>query len=103
MTLRQKQSNFSLALAKLIIYAYSLGYEITFGDVFAKTGHKVGSVHYLRLAGDLNLFKDGKWLDTGVEMEKGHNLLHDYWDTLGGAKRIAKDLNHYSFEHEGSW
>lgn len=97
MTLREKQSLFSKLLAQLILYAYAQGYEITFGDVYAKTGHMAKSLHYLRLAADLNLFKDGKWLTDG----SGHNVLHDYWDKLGGSPRITKDLNHYSLEHEG--
>ena len=97
MTLGEKQRIFSKMLAELILYAYALGYEISMGDVWAKTGHKTNSCHYIRLAADLNLFKDGKWLTDG----SGHDKLHDYWDKLGGAKRIDDDLNHYSFEHEG--
>ena len=98
MKLGDKQRAFSLALAKLIIHAYELGYEITFGDVWAKTGHKPNSNHYIRLAADLNLFKDGLFIVSG----EGHDVLHDYWDTLGGAERIENDLNHYSFEYKGS-
>ena len=97
MSLGEKQRAFSKALAQLILYAYEQGYEISMGDVWAKTGHKVNSNHYIRLAADLNLFKNGVYLTDGT----GHAILHDYWDTLGGAKRIDKDLNHYSFEHEG--
>ena len=97
MTLGEKQLAFSKALAQLILYAYEQGYEISMGDVWAKTGHKVNSNHYVRLAADLNLFKNGVYLTDGT----GHDILHDYWDTLGGAKRIDRDLNHYSFEHEG--
>jgi len=97
MSLGEKQRAFSKALAQLILYAYKEGYEISMGDVWAKTGHKNNSNHYIRLAADLNLFKNGVYLTDGT----GHDILHDYWDTLGGAKRIDKDLNHYSFEHEG--
>ena len=97
MTLGEKQRAFSKALAQLILYAYEQGYEISMGDVWAKTGHKVNSNHHIRLAADLNLFKNGVYLTDGT----GHDILHDYWDTLGGAKRIDRDLNHYSFEHKG--
>jgi len=97
MNLGEKQRAFSKALAQLILYAYEIGYEISMGDVWAKTGHKVNSNHYIRLAADINLFKDGVYLTDG----SGHDKLHDYWDLLGGAKRIDKDLNHYSFEYEG--
>ena len=101
--LLDKQHSFSLMLGKLIIYLYEQGYKATFGDVYAQTGHKNQSNHYLRLAADLNLFLDGKWLDKGEPMSKAHNLAHDFWDTLGGAKRIKKDLNHYSVEYQGRW
>jgi len=99
MTLRQKQSKFALMVAKLIQYAYGLGYEVTLGDAYATSGHKKDSNHYIRLAIDLNLFKDGKFLTDG----SGHNHLHDYWDDIGGAPRILHDMNHYSLEHEGKW
>lgn len=97
MTLRQKQSKFVRMVADLIQYAYSQGYEMTFGDAYATTGHMANSLHYERLAIDLNLFKDGKWLADGT----GHDVLHDYWDSIGGAKRIPNDPNHYSLEHNG--
>ena len=97
MNLGEEQRAFSKALAQLILYAYEIGYEISMGNVWAKTGHKVNSNHYIRLAADINLFKDGVYLTDG----SGHDKLHDYWDTLGGATRIDRDLNHYSFEHDG--
>jgi hypothetical protein len=101
MTLREKQSAFALMVGKLIVFAYEKGYELTLGDAFAIAGHKPNSNHYIRLAIDLNLFKDGIWLNQGMEMERGHGILHDYWDSLGGAKRIDNDLNHYALEHLG--
>jgi len=101
MTLGQTQRAFSKAIGELICYAYAMGYEITFGDAWAKTGHRPSSNHYIRLAIDLNLFKDGVYLVRGPEMEKGHGILHDYFDMIGGAKRITNDLNHYSFEWQG--
>jgi len=97
MNLRQKQSYFAKMVAKLIIYIYESGYEVTLGDAWAHTGHKEDSNHYIRLAIDLNLFKDGVYLDLGEE----HNQFHDFWDSLGGAERIEEDLNHYSVEHNG--
>jgi hypothetical protein len=103
MTLGEEQRLFVHMIGKLILFAYDNGYELTFGESYDDDGqgHMKGSTHYIRLAQDFNLFKDGKWLDKGAEMEKGHGILHDHWDTLGGAKRIDKDLNHYSFEWEG--
>jgi len=96
MTLRQKQSKFARLVADLIVFAYANGYEITFGDAWAKTGHCRGSYHYKRLAIDLNLFKDGKYL----RKTEDHQLLGTYWKSLdphcswGGD---WEDGNHYSY------
>lgn len=97
--LGERQRRFPLMIAKLIIKAYELGYEVTFGEGYDddSVGHMRGSLHYVKLAQDLNLFKDDVYLTDGT----GHDVLHDYWDELGGAPRIAKDLNHYSITYGG--
>lgn len=95
--LRQKQSRFVVMVADLIQYLTAKGYRLTFGDAWAKTGHRENSLHYDRLAIDLNIFKDGEWLTDG----RGHDEGHDFWDSIGGAARIPEDANHYSVEHEG--
>ena len=107
-TLREKQSRFVRMIADLIAYAYENGYEMTFAEayrppelaeLYEKQGRGIkNSLHTQRLAIDLNLFKDGNYLTDG----SGHNELHDFWDAIGGAKRIAKDLNHYSILHNGT-
>ena len=80
-------------VALLIDYATELGYELTFGDAWAKTGHKDGSFHYKRLAIDLNLFKDGKYL-TGTD---DHAALGEFWESIGGTWGGRwNDGNHYS-------
>ena len=90
------------ALGKLLCYIYENGYRVTGGDLFATTGHRKSSCHYIRLAIDLNVFpKEGDFPLSGKDADDAHNFLHDYWDTLGGAERIEDDLNHYSFEHNG--
>ena len=43
-------------VALLILFAYEKGYELSFGDAFATDGHIEDSLHYKRLAIDLNLF-----------------------------------------------
>lgn len=97
--LGEKQRAFTLMIGKLIIHAYDIGYELTLGEGYDDdgVGHMKGSTHYVRLGQDLNVFKDGVWLQDGT----GHKELHDYWDSIGGAPRIEKDLNHYSIMWEG--
>ncbi len=96
MSLGQEQRDFTRAIAGLIIFAYEKGYEITLGDAWATDGHSEGSFHYKRLAIDLNLFKDGKYLSETSD----HAVLGEEWKRLGGTwggdfKR--KDGNHYSW------
>jgi hypothetical protein len=100
-TVREKQARFTHMIARLICHAYALGYELTFGDAWAdpKDGrHKDGSLHYIRLAVDLNLFREGRWLTKTMD----HLPLGEYWESIGGSwgGRFG-DGNHYSMEHEG--
>jgi len=98
MTLRQKQSKFVWMVALLIQFAYEKGYELTFGDAWAKNGHKQNSNHYIRLAIDLNLFKDGKYL----KKTEDHIELGEFWESIGGAWGGRwEDGNHYSLEYGG--
>ena len=111
MKLSQKQIKFTLAISKLITYAYDKGYELTFGDAYRDPrlhgvlGFKQGygaanSCHKLRLEVDFNVFKNGVLL-TGNKANSAHTELHEYWTTLGGSDMILGDSNHYSFEHNG--
>jgi hypothetical protein len=104
--LGKAQERFSQRIAVLELAAKVLGYEIRGGDYFrdervhGKWGIKKGygraySCHKLKLAKDLNLTKDGVYLE-GDAATIAHNELHDVWDLLGGSKRIKNDLNHYS-------
>ena len=80
----------------LINYATLQGYELTFGDAFASSGHIKGSFHYKRLAIDLNLFKNGEYLtDT-----QDHKPLGEFWESIGGTwggRFKSPDGNHYSY------
>jgi len=80
MSLRDKQSQFVKKVSLLILYAYEIGYELTFGDAWATTGHSKNSFHYKRLAIDLNLFKYGKHLDKTED----HKPLGLFWESLEG-------------------
>lgn len=107
-TLGQKQRRFARMVARLIDKATELGYEITLGDAyrdpraFGVMGKsisygKANSAHKLRLAIDLNLFKDGKFLsDT-----ENHRQLGEWWESVGGSwGGRFQDGNHYSLEHD---
>jgi len=111
MTLGDKQRLFTRCVASLLEFAHSRGYEVTFGDAFrdprlhGAMGEKKGyghrnSNHKKKLAIDLNLFLDGKYL----RLDKDHEPLGLYWESLhplcvwGGR---FNDGNHYSLEHNG--
>ena len=100
-SIRLKQEQFAIAIAQLILHADSLGIGVSFGDAYrdprlhGEMGVQKGygnknSCHKARLAVDLNLVDPAD-----------HVRLHDYWDKLGGSKRIDNDMNHYSFEWQG--
>lgn len=116
MTLREKQSLFVVLVSKLIKFAGENGYQLTFGEAwrpditaqaYAKTGKGISkSLHRIRLAIDLNLFKNGRFIDNSA----GHKKLGEYWKSLGSAYGVKTiwggdfskpDGNHYSIEHEG--
>lgn len=108
-SLRQKQSRFARMVARLIDEATAAGYEVTLGDAYrdprlhgapgVKAGYgSASSCHKLRLAIDLNLFRDGKYLE-GTE---AHKELGEWWEAHGGTwGGRFNDGNHYSLEHEG--
>ena len=94
--LGQAQKYFAKILPSLISFIYSQGYTISFGDAWAKTGHRRGSYHYKRLAIDLNLFKDGVYLRSS----EAHEIFGVFWEMMGGTwggRFRKKDGNHYSF------
>lgn len=111
MTLGDKQRLFARLVPRLIDKAHELGFEVTLGDanrdarVFGELGEKRGygnafSCHKLRLALDLNLFKNGEYLTTS----DAHRPLGEWWEkqhelTCWGGR--FNDGNHYSITHEG--
>lgn len=107
-TLGEKQRLFTKLLSDLIRWAYEHGYELTLGEAYrtpeqaalnaAKGTGIAKSLHTDRLAIDMNLFKDGQFLQTTDD----HKPLGEYWESLGGTwGGRFKDGNHYSLEHEG--
>ena len=112
MTLRQKQSLFAKQAARLILKAYALGYEVTLGEALrspaqaaANAASGIGianSLHCLKLAVDLNLFLDGKYLSSS----ESHRPLGEWWEVQHelarwGGRFSRPDGNHYSFAHNG--
>ena len=84
-------------VARLIGHADSLGYSLTFGHAWRSPACTVGSevsLHRKRLAVDFNLFIDGEWIKDG----RGHDELHTFWTSIGGADPIPGDSNHYALE-----
>lgn len=114
MTLRQKQSAFAQCAAALILQMGRSGYEVTFGETYrspetaalnAKKGSGIAnSLHTQRLAIDLNLFLNGKYLTTTED----HRIFGEWWEAYGVKLGLPlrwggrfKDSNHYSLEHAG--
>lgn len=112
MSLRAKQSRFARLVPRLIDKAFELGYEVTLGDAYRdsrvhgifgqrKSYSRARSVHKLRLAIDLNLFKNDQYIIDST----GHRELGEWWvkqdpDARWGGE--FGDYNHYSFEFEGA-
>ena len=104
LTLGEMQEKFSEMAALLILKAIEMGYQVRLGDAFrdprvhGKLGEKRGygnpnSCHKLKLAIDLNLFKDGKFLDQTSD----HEPLGLWWESQGGSwGGRFNDGNHYS-------
>jgi hypothetical protein len=113
LTLRQKQSLFATACAKLILRANEMGYAVTLGEawrppetaaLYAKHGKGIAnSLHTQRLAVDLNLFADGKYLSDGT----AYRPLGEWWEaqSFDGVECCwggrFSDGNHFSFAHQG--
>lgn len=108
-----KQKTFSELFAKLILHAISLGYEVTLGETwrapetvaaYAADGRGIShSLHPLKLAGDMNLFRNGIYLDKTSD----HEELGTWWEGLSCDDFICawggrfNDGNHYSIMHQG--
>ena len=126
MRLREKQSLFVVCLTKLLAFGHSKGYEFTLGEAGVTNPrkmrlegvlcwgpyerrppledgqHMVGSLHYQRLAIDINLFVDGKYIRSG--QHPAYVELGTYWESLHPLCRWGgrfSDANHFSLTHAG--
>ena len=110
MTLGEKQRKFAIKIAKHIQWLYTQGYEVSLGDAFRdpRVHGKMGedpkkayghprSKHKQKLALDINLFKDGKYLSS----TEAHRFSGEMWKQRGGTwggDFDPPDGNHYSWE-----
>lgn len=114
-SLRELQSLFVVCLGDLIRYAASKGYGLTLGEGYIQTPrktrtgrvvedgvHMAKSLHYSRLALDLNLFVDGAFITNGEHaawLELGA-----FWEALDQLCRWGgrfQDANHFSMAYQG--
>ena len=113
MTLREAQSLHVKLFGILIAYAYAHGLELTWGQALrtkaealanAASGAGISnSLHLIGLAVDVNLFKDGVWLQKTEDFA----ALGAFWKSLhplarwGGDFKSRPDGNHFSIEWNG--
>lgn len=109
--LARKRCDFTEAKLRLELWFHAkgqqMGFKYAIGEAkrpwnatygHPKSTHKVGlAVHFMLYN------REYEWLHE-VDPELEHyiyTLAHNHWDTIGGAPRIEKDLNHFSFMHNG--
>lgn len=112
MTLLEHQQLFARLLSRLLAQAWILGFEVTLGEVYrpnetvelyALQGRgSAGSVHPLRLAVDLHLFKHGVFLTRSED----HAPLGHWWEQQHmlcrwGGRFPQPDGGHYSLAWQG--
>lgn len=118
MNLGDQQRLFTQLVGKLIDHIYELGYAATLDWCYRPpeiaqyyADHNVGiksSLHTIRLAIDINLFKGGKYLSTSED----HQPIGEWWEQQhplcrwGGRFKSDRGLpkpdgNHYSMEFGG--
>ena len=84
----------------LLLNIYSEGYTVSLDDAsrMDRRGHMADSLHYSRLAIDINLFLDGEYLDDTED----HRPFGEYWKSIGGSwGGEFNDGNHYSLSYQG--
>jgi hypothetical protein len=109
-TLRQKQSLFVRLVTRLLAHIEAEGYDVTFGEAYrspeeaarlARLGRGLAnSLHTDKLAIDLNLFKDGRYLSS----TEAHRPIGEWWEQQHALCRWGgrfNDGNHYSLTHGG--
>jgi len=122
MSLSKNQRTFTHNVGKLIIYAYELGIELTFGDAYRSNsqmllnyyGKKVvdnfgelhiddspkvswtlKSNHARRLAVDFNFFINNKYTNNGEQID----ILGAYWEKLNPKNRWGGNFKNQDKPH----
>lgn len=100
-----RQREFALELARLVVWINQQGFEVSFGDAYRDPrvhgdwGEKRGygsavSYHKRRLAVDLNIFLNGRYLRSTA----AHRFAGEEWERRGGTWGGRwDDGNHYSW------
>ena len=112
MTLNEKQAEFALHIAKLIVWAHGHGIPVMGAEwfrtpeqaeIYAKSGKGIrNSNHCKKLALDMFALKDGK-----VTWDLApYQILGNKWKTMHDLSRWGgdfpgRDSVHFSFEHNG--
>lgn len=113
LTLRTARVAFSLAIARLILHAESLGYELALAEGMDRvtekdptSDHMKGSLHDIGLAQDLDLYFKGIYMSNTED----HSPLGMWWKDYGvenglplawGGDFAKPDGNHYSLSWKG--
>jgi len=110
MTLGEQQKLFAKLVGRLLNYIYDQGYEVTLdwcyrppevAAYYASIGVGIrNSLHTLKLAIDLNLFRDDTWLRNTED----HKPIGEWWEKQHGLCRWGGrwgDGNHYTLEYQG--
>lgn len=114
-TLLEKQFGFSKQLGIFLADLETLGYTVSLGEAwrpdytaqhYAQTGKGIASsLHRLRLAIDLNLFKDRQFLTSTEDYEPAGQLWESYVQSglifCWGGRFTKPDANHFSVAHDG--
>lgn len=108
--LLQKQQLFFRMSIRLYSYLITQGYEATYGEVLRTPAQAhlnveqhIGiqhSLHLIKLAVDLAIFKDDKLLETFADYEP----IGTYWESIGGSwggRFTNQDCDHFSLSYQG--
>ena len=96
-----KQAKFARMTVLLYMFILNNGYEFTYQWAYRDPKFGIGhprSLHGKKLAIDLNLFRDGKYLSGAGQYDD----VGEFWESIGGSwGGRFNDDNHFSLAHGG--